>query len=429
MIEIKMPEAGFSITEGTVVEWHKKIGDKVQAGENIVTVETDKITVDIPAVDSGVLHEIRYQVGEVAPVGDVMGIIAEEGEEVSEITKTKYEEKNKEEKVPLRLDSEVAFRGTEVRKISPAAKAVAKAKGVDLSQIPKGSGPMGRIVKKDVLEFSEKKEIAQVEIEGPRGLEPGEVKPLGVKPHGVEPGGLEPGGVIEPAIKGKKVGFTGWRKVIADRVLSSSLEVPQCTMSIEADVTELSQTITSIRQKEDGLHVTYIPFMMKAMVVGIDQVPEVNAYCDKDGFTVQEEINIGIAVELGEKLIVPVVKNVREKSILELVEEIQEVVEKARNDRLEHRDVEGGTITLTNVGAYQIHSATALILQPQTSIVNMCAAREVPGVWKGNIEIRKRMIFGLTYDHRVINGARTARFLMKVKSCLEDLVMLLMRLR
>ncbi|KPJ87786.1 MAG: hypothetical protein AMS17_07605 [Spirochaetes bacterium DG_61] len=168
--------------------------------------------------------------------------------------------------------------------------------------------------------------------------------------------------------------------------------------------------------------------MMKAMVVGIKEVPAVNSYCDKEGYTILDDINIGIAVDLGEKLLVPVIKNVKQKSILELMGELEGIVKKAREDRLEPPDVEGGTITLTNVGMFQIHSVTSIILPPQVAILYMGAAREVPGVWYGRIEIRKKMIFGATYDHRVINGAAGGRFLKKMKDCLEDLSVLLMHL-
>jgi pyruvate/2-oxoglutarate dehydrogenase complex dihydrolipoamide acyltransferase (E2) component len=211
-------------------------------------------------------------------------------------------------------------------------------------------------------------------------------------------------------------------------MVSSKTEIPHYTMSVEADVTELNLMIQTLREKE-GLHITYLPFMMKAIEVGIQQVPQMNAHCDIEGFTILDQINIGIAVDLGEKLIVPVVKDVKERTILELVHEIDKLVQKAREEKLEPTDVDGGTITLTNVGMFQIHSATSVILQPQVSIIYLGAAREVPGVWNGNIEIRKKMIFGSTFDHRVINGAEGGRFLKKVKECLEDIGTLLLRMR
>jgi pyruvate/2-oxoglutarate dehydrogenase complex dihydrolipoamide acyltransferase (E2) component len=228
--------------------------------------------------------------------------------------------------------------------------------------------------------------------------------------------------------RGRRVEFSGWRKVIADRLSASAREIPHVTMSVEADVTNLARTIQLLREKE-GVRFTYLPFMMKALAVGIEEVPAMNAHCDPGGFTILDEINVGIAVDLGEKLMVPVIQNADRKSVLELVGEIDGIVQKAREERLSPRDVEGGTITITNVGMFQIHSATAIILPPQVSIIYMGAAREVPGVWDGRIEIRKKMMFGATYDHRVVNGAAVGRFLKKMKVCIEDMGVLLMHLR
>jgi pyruvate/2-oxoglutarate dehydrogenase complex dihydrolipoamide acyltransferase (E2) component len=423
MTEIKMPEAGFSVTEGTVIEWYRHKGDKVQEGENVVSVETDKITVDVPAEVSGVLSEIRYNPGEIAPVGDVLGTISGEGEKLSgssqavgrkaaESVPVKAVRRNTPVQTVEALNKPGAKPAGE-RKISPAAKAVARINGVDISLVANGSGPHGRIVKKDVLEF----------IESEKSQSPGvsEVKKT-VRPPRIIDGGQD-----------RRVDFTGWRKVIADRMLSSSNEIPHYSMSVEADVTRLSELITSFRSKkqtgESGPRMTYLPFMMKAIMVGIDLVPEVNSYCDGKGFTVKSDLNIGIAVDLGEKLLVPVVKDIRSKSIIELAEELSVLVDRARNDNLDREDVTGGTITLTNVGPFQIHSATSVILQPQTTIIYMGVAKDAPGVRDGHIEIRKQMIYGGTFDHRVINGAAGGRVLMEIKKCLEDLDMFLTNLR
>ena len=407
MVEIRMPEAGFSITEGRVIEWYKGVGDRVEEGENVVSVETDKITVEIPAERGGVLHEIRYREDDVAPVGMVMGIIVEEGEEPTEGAEEVSQEV--ENKIEVQGEGRKQERVGGERRISPAAKAVARVKGVDLSRIDEGSGPHGRIVKKDVLNF-----LAEVEAgrAGAEEVTAGAERGIGKK-------------VEERAVR---IEFKGWRKVIADRMVSSFREVPHYTMSVEADVTELADRIKILREKEDGLHITYLPFMMKAIVVGIEEVPYVNAFCDGKGFTVRPEINIGVAVDLGEKLLVPVVKDVKGKSILELVNEVDHLVSKAREGRLEAGDVQGGTITLTNIGMFQTHSATSIIVQPQVAIIYMGAARDVPAVWDGRIEVRKKMIFGATYDHRVMNGAAGGRFLKKVKDCLEDLGVLMIRL-
>jgi len=410
MVQIKMPEAGFSITEGTVIEWYKEVGDSIKEGENVVCVETDKLAVDIPAERSGVLNEVKYRAGEVVTVGEVMGIMLE-GEEKPPEAGDEALPKAEAEITGESVQVKEKARMEEGRKISPAAKAVARSKGIDLSQIVTGSGPHGRIVKQDVIDFITRYDVERKEtLAAPAATSKTSVmSTAGVKP-------------------GQRVEFKGWRKVIADRMLASKTEIPHYTMSVEADVTELSHFIQRIRELE-GLRITYLPFMMKALEHGIQEVPIVNAHCDGKGFTVLEEINMGIAIDLGEKLLVPVIKDIRSKSVLELVDELGVLIKKTRDERLEPSDVEGGTMTLTNVGMFQIHSATSVILQPQVSIIYMGTAQEAPGVRDGRIEIRKKMICGSTFDHRVVNGASGGRFLMKVKEYLEDMGRFVMHLR
>lgn len=410
MVQIKMPEAGFSITEGTVIEWYKEVGDSIKEGENVVCVETDKLAVDIPAERSGVLNEVKYRAGEVVTVGEVMGIMLE-GEEKPPEAGDEALPKAEAEITGESVQVKEKARMEEGRKISPAAKAVARSKGIDLSQIVTGSGPHGRIVKQDVIDFITRYDVERKEtLAAPAATSKTSVmSTAGVKP-------------------GQRVEFKGWRKVIADRMLASKTEIPHYTMSVEADVTELSHFIQRMRELE-GLRITYLPFMMKALEHGIQEVPIVNAHCDGKGFTVLEEINMGIAIDLGEKLLVPVIKDIRSKSVLELVDELGVLIKKTRDERLEPSDVEGGTMTLTNVGMFQIHSATSVILQPQVSIIYMGTAQEAPGVRDGRIEIRKKMIFGSTFDHRVVNGASGGRFLMKVKEYLEDMGRFVMHLR
>jgi len=406
MIEVRMPEAGFSITEGTVIEWYKKVGDAVDEGENVVSVETDKITVDIPAEGKGVLEEVRYDAGEVVPVGDVLGIIAESGEKLSESNAKSVKKDSDRDISRAGIVVETGHRKVE-RKVSPAAKATARVHGIDISMIGVGTGPGGRIVKKDVLAYLEKSK-------GKEGKETITEKKASK--------------ATLTGIKERRVEFTGWRKVIADRMVNSTTEVPHYMMSVEADVTELRTVVDRLRARE-GIHITYLPFMMKAIEAGIEDEPLINAWCDGNGYTVKENLNIGIAVDLGEKLLVPVVKNVRGKSVLELTVELEELVRKTREENLETDDVEGGTITLTNIGMFATSYATSVIVQPQVAIVYMGAVVDAPGILDGAVAIRKKMTFGATFDHRVVNGAAGGRFLKRVKECLEDMGTLVARLR
>lgn len=411
--EIKVPEAGFSITEGTVVEWHKNVGEGVKEGETIVSVETDKVVVEIPAQYAGVLIEIKHEVGETVPVGSVLGVMQGEGKEKivsGEEMRGRVEERQRSLTAPPEMEEkqQTTLRAgrfstpqKEKRNISPLAKDIARREGIDLSMISVGTGPGGRIVKEDVLNLLNKKGSAEVEVkEAPGKAEPQE-----------------------------KVKLTGWRKVIADRMLSSARNVPQASTLMEIDVTEIASLIASTKGQPNQTRLTYLPFIMKAVQVGMQVAPEINAYCYDDGFILQRDLNIGVAVDLGEKLIVPVVKAVQGKSILELAEEVRTLAEKARTGKLDPKDVEGGTITLTNLGPFGAYAAMPLILQPQTTIIGIGAVREEPSVVKGAIEIRKKMMVTGVFDHRVINGAAGARFLREMKTHLEDPKVLILKMR
>jgi pyruvate dehydrogenase E2 component (dihydrolipoamide acetyltransferase) len=400
LYEIKVPEAGFSITEGTVVQWHKNVGEKVQEGETIVSVETDKVVVEIPAHGTGVLIEIKHEVGETVPVGSVLGVIRGEGEE-KVIPAGETRDRISIGREPFAPMARSTDPEKERRKISPLARDIARREGIDLSRISVGSGPGGRIVKEDVLRLVQKKEAIEPETrKAPTRIEAQE-----------------------------KVKFTGWRKVIADRMISSARNVPQASTIMEMDVTEIARLIASTKGGQGQVRLTYLPFIMKAIQVSLRVAPEINAYCYDDGFVLQRELNIGVAVDLGEKLIVPVVKGVPEKSILELAEEVRNLAEKARAEKLEAKDVEGGTMTLTNLGPFGAYAAVPLILQPQTTIIGIGVDREEPSVVNGSIEIRTKMMITGVFDHRVINGASGARFLREMKTRLEDPKALMLKMR
>ncbi len=392
MVEIKMPEAGFNITEGKVVCWYKKEGETLEAGENVVSVETDKITVDVPAEVGGILREIRCAEGVVAPVGGVLGIIAGVNE-AGPSPSIKETEKDRTQPVVQQKEDATGTGIKDGRKVSPAAKAAAKSLGVDLSSIRYGSGPGGRIIKADVEACVK---------EPPSG------------------GAID----LDRRVGDRRVGFEGWRKALAERVVRCVQQVPQCTVHSEIDVTAISAFVKSLREKENGVRITYLPFLIRAMVQGIDAVPEMNAHCDGKGYTLKHDINVGIVVNIDGKLVIPVVKDVREKSVMDLVREIAGLVGKAREGALKEQDVEGGTITVTNVGPFGVLQGTALVLQPQTSIICMCAAREIPAVHEGRIEIRMKMGLGVTYDHRVLDGAMCGAFLKEVNRAMRDPAML-----
>jgi pyruvate dehydrogenase E2 component (dihydrolipoamide acetyltransferase) len=400
--EIKVPEAGFSITEATVIEWKKKVGDPVIEGETIVLIETDKVSVEIPAPGSGILREIHCAAGEVAPVGEVIGIIASEGEQPGDAEPLAEGITAREEAEPLEASASVRAPAEETGgvapppkvKASPLARAVAKKEGIDLSKVV-GTGRGGRITKDDVIAFKAQKES----VAGP------------------------------PAEAEEKVLFIGWRKVVAERMTASVRNAPHYCQTIDIDVSSISDLIKRARDSGDKRRLTYLPFVIKAIQAGLKISPEVNAWCYEDGFVVQKNINAGVAVDIEGKLLVPVVRNVQDKSILEIAEEIEQLAGRARTEKLSPAELQGGTITLTNVGVFGIHSGMAIILPPQVTILAVGTVREEPSVVDGVVKIRKKMRISASFDHRVVNGGPAGRFLKEMKRVLEDMDSLVLSLR
>jgi len=418
--EIKVPEAGFNIPECTVIEWKKDVGEPVQEGETVVALENDKLSVDVPAEISGMLHEIRCTAGETAQVGSVLGIIStdREGAEASVLGIISSDREDAEDRGPL-VESEVnagekteapsapASRavGTESGareiKASPAAKIFAKRENVDLADMERGSGPGGRIVKGDVISHIERAGKMRAYADSGRADDTGDEE---------------------------KIPFTGWRGIIAERMTRSVREVPQYFQCIEADITDLAGTVRLLRERDDLPRITYLPFLIKAIVAGMDLVPAVNAYVYEDGFVLKKTVNVGVAVDLGEKLVVPVVKNVRVKSVVGIAREIGDLAERSRKGLLEAKETENGTVTVTNVGVYGIHTGIPIILQPQAAIISMNTIREVLRMDGDTVEKRKVMMLGASFDHRAVNGGPAARFMREVKANLENPHLLLINI-
>ncbi len=404
--EIKVPETGFGIAEATIVEWFKSIGDEVQEGEPIVSVETEKVNVEIPAPGSGILTEIRCQVGDVVPVGDVLGIIRSDvkagvSDRVKPSQHQSESDKPESEKLILQ-DNKKAKR----KRVSRLAKTVAKKEGIDLSLIPFGSGPGGRITKEDVLKIvKQRKDQTEMVPEDSETIW---------------------SSAIQTPVADKKVTLTRWRKVIADRLTTSWTDIPHHAQSIDIDVTELSQFIAETQNDSSIPRLTYMPFLMKAIQAGINVTPEINAHCFGDYYVIRHDLNIGIAVDANGKLIVPVVKQVQNKSIGDLAAELKSLVGRAREDRLEPKDVQDATITISNVGPLGLYSGFSIIVPPQTTIICVGAVREAPAVIGGSIEIRKKMFVTNSYDHRAVHGGPASRFFAEMRDKLENLKSLLL---
>jgi pyruvate dehydrogenase E2 component (dihydrolipoamide acetyltransferase) len=413
--EFKLPDLGEGLTEGEIVEWLVKEGDSIEENQVFVKVETDKAVLEIPSPRKGIVVRIGAAAGETVQVGETILVIGEKGEEpkpearpeepakrpsVGVVGVLEEAPEEKEEKAPAEALPKRPGGRVEVLAM-PAVRRFARELNVDLTTI-KGSGPQGRITKEDVQKAAGKKEE----------------KP----PEKVE--------AVKAARKYDMYGYVervplrGMRKTIARAMVKSKYTAPHVTAMDEADVTRLAALRKREKEKvaEKGIHLTYLPFVIKAVVAGLEEHPYVNASLDDEGeeIILKKYFNIGVAVDTKDGLMVPVVKNAKEKSILQLADELTQLSEKARSRTIDLADLKGGTFTITNYGAVGGIFGSPIINHPEVAILGLGRILAKPVVMEEKIEIRKMLPLSLSFDHRVVDGAEAARFLNTVINHLED---------
>jgi len=373
------------MSEGTVISWRKSVGEHVSKGEILFEVMTEKISNEIESPFDGVLIEIVVEEGETVPVGEVVAYMEVEGESVVEEVeseKAEVEEAVAEELPSAEKKVEKKEVGDKERlKASPRAKMRARELGIDLSQL-KGSGPSGRIIEKDVLEFAEAKKE-------------------------------------EPVGKGKVL-IQGVRKVIADRMQQSFRDKPHFALEVSVDATYLSYRRQEIEVKE-GKKVSYTALLVYYLARVLKDYPLLNAVFEDDvTVSLQRDVNVNVAVDTPSGLMVPVVKRAQDKSAVQIADELVSLAGKARGNTLDVAEVEGGTITLTNLGMFGIDRFTAVINPPQVAILAMGAIKNrVVALDSGAIAVRPLFTVTLVADHRLVDGAYGARFLSAFKGVLE----------
>ena len=376
--EFVLPDLGEGITEGEIRRWLVKEGDAVNEHQAILEVETDKAVVEVPSPKKGYVQKIRKLEGEIAKVGDVLLTIAESLEE----TKEKKEEKKSFGVVGSLPEAEDIL-------ATPAVRNLAKRLGVDIEKI-KGTGLMGRIKEEDVVKAS------------------GGAKDITKDQYGSV----------------ERVLIKGLRRSIAKNLLASMRTAAFVTGMDDADVSSLWR----LREKEKktalskGIRLTFLPFLMKAVQHALKEHPMLNASVDEAGeeIVVKKYYNIGVAVDTTEGLMVPVVKDVDKKTILELAKELQELSEKAKERKIKLDELKGSTFTISNFGSFGGTYATPIINYPDVAILGTGKISDRPWVKDGQIVIRKIISLSLTFDHRVIDGAEAAQFLNKIIGYLED---------
>ncbi len=407
--EFKFPDIGEGLTEGEIVRWLVKEGDEIKEGQPLVEVETDKALAEIPSPKTGVILKILAKEKEIVKVGQVIVIFGEKGESLAapppkpKSVGVVGELEEAPEEAPAAEVRPEAVRPALVSPhamATPAVRALAKELGVDIDKV-RGTGPEGRVLEKDVRQAAEAKEKPVEEVK----------KPTKVKKYDLY-------GYVD------RIPLRGVRRSIAKAMVKSKYTAPHVTTMDEADVTELWK----IREKEKkaaekkGIKLTILPFIIKAVIAGLVEHPYLNATLDDENeeIILKKYYNIGVATDTPEGLMVPVVKNAKDKSILQLAEELTQLAEKARNRTIDLADLKGGTFTITNYGALGGIYGTPIINHPEVAILGSGKIRDVPVARDGKIEIRKILYLALSFDHRVVDGAEAARFLNTVIARLED---------
>lgn len=407
-----------TMEEGTIVSWSKKVGDTIASGDAICEVETDKATMDYEAAQEGVLLKIIVNDGASAKVGDAIGIIGEEGEDIDGLvkeietgakTEKKAEEKTEDKAVESKAsDTEKeddspkdrgdisASTGSGDRvKASPLARKLADEKGLDLSAIS-GSGPGGRIVKRDL-------ESAAAAGRG------GGAPERGVKAHGAAAGADE------------SIPVTGKRAVIARRLAESKFSAPHYYLKLSAEMQTVIEARNALNASRRGDKVSFNAFMIKFAAEALKRHPDVNASWQGDNIVRFGSIDIGLAVDLGGGLITPIVRNCGAKGVEQIDAELQELIEKVSKGSLKPEEYTGATFTISNLGSFGVEEFTAIINPPGAAILALGETKKQPVV-RGDDEIAIVPVMKMTLscDHRVIDGAVGARFLAELKSLMEN---------
>jgi len=406
--EFKFPDIGEGLTEGEIIHWLVKEGDEIKEGEPLVEVETDKALAEIPSPKTGVILKILAKEKEIVKVGQVIVIFGERGESLAPPAPRpsvgvvgELEEAPEEITVPqVKAEAPKPAFVSEHVQATPAVRALAKELGVEINKV-KGTGPEERVLEKDIRQAADAKEKPVEEVK----------RPTKVKKYDLY-------GYVD------RIPLRGVRRSIAKAMVKSKYTAPHVSAMDEADVTELWK----IREKEKkaaevkGIKLTILPFIIKAVIAGLSEHPFLNASLDDENeeIILKKYFNIGVATDTPEGLMVPVVKNAKEKSILQLANELTQLTEKARNRTIDLADMKGGTFTITNYGAIGGIFGTPIINYPEVAILGVGKIKDMPVVRKGEIEIRKILNLSLSFDHRVVDGAEAARFLNTVISHLED---------
>jgi pyruvate dehydrogenase E2 component (dihydrolipoyllysine-residue acetyltransferase) len=412
--EVKLPRLGQGMESGTIVKWLKAEGDRVEKGEPLYELDTDKVTQEVEAEASGVLLKIAVSEGE-ADVGTTIAVIGEQGEEVPELGNggaPQSAEKPAEApaREPERAEGRAASAAAEVAeapetpepvgsdgagariKASPLARRIARERGIELGSL-KGTGPEGRVVAEDVERAAAG--TPTVPTAPVRGRTP------------------DVAGTVE------RVPLTSVRRTIARR-LTEAWQIPVFQLVASADMSRVNGLLERLREDDAGPRVTVTDVLTKASADALMRHREVNAQWSDDAILLFPAANIGIAVAAPQGLVVPVIKNAEHLQLTEIAAARSDVVTRARENKLRQEDLEGGTFTISNLGMYRVERFTAVLNPPQAAIVAVGAIEDAAIPIDGDVVVRPLMTLSATFDHRTVDGAPAANFLQTFKALLEE---------
>ena len=397
--KVHMEALSPTMEEGQVVKWHKSEGDPVSQGEVLAEIETDKATMELVARGEGVLRKILRGEGETALVGDVIAVIAAEGEDISGLTAKKGGKKAALRESKSKSDQEIemppaASESTEGGRVkaSPLARRLAQEAGLVLSGI-QGSGPGGRIVKRDIE---------------------------GASQRGAATAAARVARVEGPEFEDLKV--SQMRKTIARRLAESIGPVPHFFLTVDVDMERGLEARARINAllEERGEKISLNDLVIRAVGAALRQHPAVNAAWRGDRIRRYARVHIGVAVAVDDGLITPVIRDAHVKGVAQIAREIRELACRAREKKLKPEEYTGGTFSVSNLGMYGIHEFTAVINPPEAGIIAVGQVEEVPVAINGQVVVRPRLKLTMSCDHRVVDGATGARFLQTLRAMLEE---------
>ncbi|MFC5463386.1 2-oxoglutarate dehydrogenase complex dihydrolipoyllysine-residue succinyltransferase [Lederbergia graminis] len=410
MAEIKVPELAESITEGTIAQWLKKVGEHVEKGEYIVELETDKVNLEVISEESGVLTELKAAEGDTVQVGDVIAIVdasatGEVKEEAPTTEPEKVEEPKAEQDVKVETNAEPKVEEPVQDKkerfiASPAARKLAREKGIDLSNVPT-TDPLGRVRKQDVSSYSDQPKQETKSVQSTKPMPEHEIgKPV------------------------ERVRISRRRQTIAKRLVEVKQNTAMLTTFNEIDMSAVMDLRKRKKDKfyeQHDVRLGFMSFFTKAVVAALKKYPAVNAELQGDELLLKKYYDIGVAVSTDEGLVVPVIRDCDRKNFAEIEADILAVAKKARDNKLALSDLQGGTFTITNGGVFGSLLSTPILNGTQVGILGMHTIQTRPvAIDAERMENRPMMYVALSYDHRVIDGKEAVGFLVTIKQLLEN---------